>query len=194
MTAVYRVFYRLGMTPWEQPGSPDPLVELVESTPPGRVLDIGCGTGRDAIFCARHGWDATGIDDVPLALKRARVRAADAGVPVRFARADVIRTLPPEVGAGFDLLIDMGCLHNLTPSDRPAAGAVLTAVAGPGATLLMMAFATGGPKPGPHGMDAADVKAMFPAWDVVFSRPAVDIALKGRMAAAEAHYHQLVRR
>lgn len=194
MTAVYRVFYRLGLTPWEQTASPDPLVELVESLPPGRVLDVGCGTGRDAIFCARHGWDATGIDDVPLALKRARARAAEAGVQVSFEKADVTRALPASVGTGYDLLIDLGCLHNLKPADRPAAGESLTAVAKPGATLLMMTFATGGPKPGPYGMDAADVKAMFPAWDVVFSRPAVDIRLQGRMAAAEAHYHQLVRR
>ena len=194
MTLVYRVFYRLGLTPWEQDASPEPLAELVATQPPGRAFDIGCGTGRDALFCARRGWQATGIDDVPLALKRARAAAVAAGAPVTFVRADVTRPLPAEVGADYDLLIDMGCLHNLAPAARPGAGAALTAVAKGGAMLLMMAFATGGPKPGPHGMDASDVKAMFPDWDVVTSRPALDIELKGRMAAAEPHYHQLVRR
>jgi SAM-dependent methyltransferase len=194
MTLVYRVFYRLGLTPWEQDASPEPLAELVEAQPPGRALDIGCGTGRDAIFCARRGWQVTGIDDVPLALKRARAAAVVAGTPVTFVQADITRPLPAEVGTGYDLLIDMGCLHNLAPAARPGVGAALTAVAKPGATLLMMAFATGGPKPGPHGMDAADVKAMFPRWDVVGDRPAIDIELKGRMAAAEPHHYRLTRR
>src|SRR4051812_935338 len=196
MSLVYRAFYRLGFTPWEQYKPVAPLADLIDggpALPAGRALDIGCGTGRDAIFCARHGWQVTGIDDVPLALRRARTNAASAGVDVRFVRADVTRAGIDRIGGGYDLLIDMGCLHNLPAHVRPAVGQLLTAAAAPGATLLMMAFATGGPKPGPTGMDAADVKAMFPDWDVVFSRPAPEVALRGRMATAEPYFHQLVR-
>jgi SAM-dependent methyltransferase len=195
MSLVYRAFYRFGFTPWEQNEPVRPLADLITGTlPAGRALDIGCGTGRDAIFCARHGWQVTGIDDVPLALKRARAAAEAAGVRARFVEADVTRADPDRIGSGYDLLIDMGCLHNLTAQQRPAAGEVLTAAAAPGATLLMMTFATGGPRPGPAGMDSSDVKAMFPAWDVVFSRPAPEVRLQGRMARAEPHFHQLVRR
>ena len=197
MSLVYRAFYRLGLTPWEQDDPAEPLADLVtgpHALTPGQALDIGCGAGSDAIFCARNGWQVTGIDDVPLALKRARAKATAAGVEARFVPADVTRSSARQIGAGYQLLIDMGCLHNLDQRVRPAAGELLTAVAAPGATLLMMAFATGGPKPGPAGLDAADVKAMFPDWDVAFSRPAHDVPLKGRMAKAEPHYYQLVRR
>jgi len=197
MSLVYRAFYRLGLTPWEQDDPVETLAGLVtgpQALTPGRALDIGCGTGSDAIFCARNGWQVTGVDDVPLALKRARGKATAAGVDVRFVQADVTRAGPEQIGTGYRLLIDMGCLHNLEPRVRAAAGKLLTAVAVPGATLLMMAFATGGPKPGPAGLDAADVKTMFPDWDVAFSRPAHDVPLKGRMAKAEPHYYQLVRR
>lgn len=197
MSLIYRAFYRFGLTPWEQDEPVEPLTALVTgpgALTPGRALDIGCGTGTDAIFCARNGWQVTGIDDVPLALKRARAKATAAGVEVRFVRADVTRSGPERIGAGYQLLVDMGCLHNLDQRVRPAVGKLLTAVAAPGATLLMMAFATGGPKPGPAGLDSADVKAMFPDWDVAFSRPAHDVPLTGRMAKAEPHYYQLMRR
>ena len=197
MSNVDRAFYRLGITPWEQDEPAKPLVDLVagpDALPPGRALDVGCGTARDAIFCARHGWQVTGIDDVPLALKRARTNARAAGVDVRFELADVTRTGPDDIGTDYNLVVDMGCLHNLAPRVRPAAGRLLTAAAAPGATMLMLVFATGGPKPGPAGMDAADVKEMFPAWDVVFSRPAHDVRLVGRMATAEPYFYRLVRR
>jgi SAM-dependent methyltransferase len=194
MSLVYRAFYRLGLTPWERDEPLEPLVELVEALPPGRALDVGCGTGVDAVHLARHGWQVTGVDDVPLALRRARARATAADVDVRFERLDITSATPAELGGGYRLLVDFGCLHNLGPAARPGVGESLTAAAEPGATLLMMTFATGGPRPGPPGMDAADVKAMFPAWDVEFSRPAHDVPLTGRMARAEAHYHRLVRR
>ena len=128
MSLVYRAFYRLGLTPWEQDDPVEPLADLVtgpDALAPGRALDIGCGTGSDAIFCARNGWQVTGIDDVPLALKRARAKAAAAGVDVRFVQADVTRTGPERIGTGYRLMIDMGCLHNLEPAGpargRPAA-------------------------------------------------------------------------
>jgi SAM-dependent methyltransferase len=197
MSLIYRAFYRFGLTPWEQDDPAEPLAELVTgraAQAPGKALDIGCGTGSDAIFCARNGWEVTGIDDVPLALKRARAKATEAGVNVRFEQADVTRTGPEQIGTGYRLLVDMGCLHNLEPRVRPAVGRLLTSVAAPGATLLMMTFATGGPRPGPVGLDAADVKAMFPEWDVAFSRPAHDVPLTGRMATVEPHYYQLKRR
>ncbi len=125
MSLIYRAFYRLGLTPWEQDDPAEALADLVtgpQAVPPGRALDIGCGTGADAIFCARNGWQVTGIDDVPLALKRARARATAAGTEVRFVQADVTRTSPKQVGSGYQLLIDMGCLHNLDQRVRPAVG------------------------------------------------------------------------
>ena len=82
MSTVYRIMYRMGFTPWEH----EPLVPLVEliagpdALPPGRMLDVGCGTGGDAIYAALHGWQVTGVDAVPLALDRARRSAQAAGV------------------------------------------------------------------------------------------------------------------
>ncbi|MCU0612286.1 MAG: class I SAM-dependent methyltransferase, partial [Candidatus Eisenbacteria bacterium] len=56
-----------------------------------RILDIGCGTGRHTIELARRGYDVTGIDLSPTQLARAREKAREAGVRVRFRKADARR-------------------------------------------------------------------------------------------------------
>lgn len=58
-----------------------------------KILDVGCGTGRHAIELSRRGYSVTGIDLSESQLARARVKAANLGVTVRFLRCDA-RNLP----------------------------------------------------------------------------------------------------
>ena len=74
MSLAYQIMYRFGATPWEHREPPEPLADLIQgprALPPGDMLDIGCGTGHDAIYCARHGWTVTGVDVVGRAVARA---------------------------------------------------------------------------------------------------------------------------
>ncbi len=71
---------------------------LREHAPGRRVLDLGCGTGRHAIGLARLGFDVTGVDVVEQTLARASKVAAEAGVRVRFCRADLLTSLDWGVG------------------------------------------------------------------------------------------------
>src|SRR5438105_6425695 len=112
--SVYRTLYLLGLNFWDRRAPVSDLVELVEGpsqVPPGRALDIGCGTGTESIYLAEHGWDVTGVDMVPKALAMARRKAAAAGVSPRFVEGDVTRLRDLEIGDGYDLLLDFGCFH-----------------------------------------------------------------------------------
>jgi SAM-dependent methyltransferase len=194
MTLAYKLMYRLGFMPWEQDEPISDLAELVDgpdALPPGQALDIGCGTGRNAVYCARRGWQVTGVDDVPLALQRARQHIDDAGQDVRLIRADIAGST--DLGSGYSLLLDIGCLHGLNTAQLARAVANINRAAAPAATLLMFAIAPGAPKPAPVGIEPDDLPHLFPGWTVVASRRAEEIVMHGRLASARPYVHRLSR-
>jgi len=67
-----------------------------------RILDIGCGTGRHAIELARRGYCVTAFDLSEGQLRRAREKAAEAGVAVDFQRRDATE---PHFTRAFDAAI-----------------------------------------------------------------------------------------
>ena len=175
--ALFGVLYRIGRTPWV--GHPAPLslqalVEGPQALPAGRALDIGCGTGDMSIYLAARGWDVTGVDFVNVALRKARAAAARASASPRFLWADVKALRESlEPGATFGLLFDGGCFHGLPSQDREAWAREVTALAEPGATLVLCAFDTGHAPNGRLGTTRAEVEQrMRPAWELV--REAVD--------------------
>src|SRR5213078_825906 len=109
--------------------------------PPGRALDIGCGTGTDAVYLAAHGWDVIGVDMVPRALAIARRRAAAAGVAPRFVEGDASRLCDLGLWDGFTLVLDFGCFHTLPVDRRDPYVDGVSGAAAPGATLLLYGFA-----------------------------------------------------
>ncbi len=135
--------YRRGRTPWDTGITPPELVAVVEgdhARPPGRALDLGCGTGTNSIYLARHGWDVSGVDFTARALERASEKAARAGVMVKFYRGDVTRLGDLPLHGPFDLLLDLGCFHGLTPQGRRDYAQGIARLSEPGALLLLYAF------------------------------------------------------
>ncbi|MFD3665287.1 class I SAM-dependent methyltransferase [Streptomyces sp. NPDC058659] len=101
---------------------------------PGRVLDVGCGEGADAVWLARGGWDVTALEVSGVALERAAGHARDAGVDVRWVHATLTEAgLAP---ASFDLVSAQYPALLRTP-DAAAERALITAVA-PGGVLLLV--------------------------------------------------------
>ncbi|MGC0208587.1 class I SAM-dependent methyltransferase [Streptomyces levis] len=110
------------------------LVAEVAGLAPGRVLDVGCGEGADAIWLARGGWDVTALDVSGVALERAAGHARDAGVTIRWVHAALTGALFPP--GSFDLVSAQYPALLRTP-DAAAERALLAAVA-PGGVLLFV--------------------------------------------------------
>mgnify|MGYP001409785614 CR=1 FL=1 len=125
-------------TPWDTGVTPPEVMAFLEVTPPARALDLGCGTGTNAVTLARRGWQVTGVDFVPQAIRKARARAAAAGLAIDFRRADV--TDLGDLTGPFDYGLDIGCLTGLTPDQWEKYAAHLTRLLRPGAWYMLYAW------------------------------------------------------
>lgn len=97
--------------PWDTGETPPEVLDYLHGHPPGRVLDLGSGTGTNLITLARHGWTGVGVDYVGQAVRTARRKARRAGVESRvtFIKGDVLET--EQVAGPFQLILDIGCFH-----------------------------------------------------------------------------------
>jgi 2-polyprenyl-3-methyl-5-hydroxy-6-metoxy-1,4-benzoquinol methylase len=110
--------YEQKKTPWDT-GRPDShLMRLVTGWPKfkGKVLEVGCGTGSNAVWLAEQGLRVTGMDISSKAIKLAKQRAKDKGVKCHFLAEDFLnRQLE---GRQFALLIDRACFHVMGDNER----------------------------------------------------------------------------
>lgn len=115
--------YLRGRTPWDTRITPPEVTAFIAGTPPGTALDLGCGTGTNAMTLARHGWRVTGVDFIAQAIRRARSKAAQSNLEIEFIETSVLDL--DMLGGPFTYILDIGCLHGLNPDDRPAYAANL---------------------------------------------------------------------
>lgn len=167
-------YYRSGSPPWDTGVSPPELVALVEgegSPPPGRALDLGCGTGTNAIYVARHGWDVVAVDLIDRAIAQARAKADAAGVAPRLVCGDVTRLDELDVPGSYDLFFDLGCFCGLPTHRRDAYADGVTRRSEPGALLLMFGYAPGVFDDEFAGVTASELETRFAGWDLVDATP-----------------------
>jgi hypothetical protein len=106
----------------------------------------------------------TGFDSNTQAVTRAKRRVAEHSSRASVVCADVTGINADDVGVGYDFFLDVGCYHSLTPPQRMSMGRRVTALAAPGATLLLLAFQPDKlPRPFPRGADRTNVEAPFAA-------------------------------
>lgn len=201
----YGLAYRIGFHPWEDAADEKPFVERLSELldeeergrhpPYGAALDLGTGSGIWGVELARRGWDVTGVDNVQLALDRARERVRDAGVSMRLVHGDVTDLTGADIGADYRLLLDTGTFHGLENHERAAMGREITAVAASDATLFLLVWPRRR-RPLIRGADRAEVEAAFPDWaitDVVPSHFTVPAVLQWVLRPDE-HWYRLRRR
>lgn len=112
------------------------VVRVASQLPPGRALDLGCGSGQNSIWLGARGWSVHCVDVAKGALERAETAAAEAGVEATFERADVTSWRTKE---RYDLVISTYALPSRGPGRTHALAVTRDAVA-PGGSLLIADF------------------------------------------------------
>ena len=132
--------------PWDKGRPSTELRKLVEEgvLRPGRAVELGCGTGTNAVYLASHGFDVTAIDIAPTALNRAREKAGKAEMKVHWVLADVLAI--PELGT-FDFIFDRGCYHGVRRTGVARYVETLRRLSRPGTRFLVLAGNANEPPP-----------------------------------------------
>jgi SAM-dependent methyltransferase len=139
----WEILYRQGTPPWDVGRPAAELLRVLEEglLPRGTVLELGCGSGADAVCLAKHGFEVTAVDISPLAIERARARAEQQRALVRFVLADVLE-FGLEAGQ-FDVVYDAGFYHHIRSRSLGRFLEVLWRVTRPGSLCLALIGAPG---------------------------------------------------
>jgi SAM-dependent methyltransferase len=196
-TTDWDTVYREGTPPWDTgvPHAELPRVLDEYRLRPETVLEIGCGTGADAILLARRRFEVTAVDCAPIALERARLRAEQQNALIRFVLADMYDFA--RTAGQFDLVYDCGVYHSVRQMQLERYLDMLWRVTRPGSYFLCLA---GAPNPsveeGPPQVTEDEIhnelgrlfefihlrptrfenpahKEGYPAWSCLMQRPLV---------------------
>jgi SAM-dependent methyltransferase len=151
------------------------MTEVIEAgrVPVGRALDVGCGTGTNAIWLAQRGYTVLGVDIAPLAIERARAKL-QGNIACRFETLDFLAARPE--GEPFQLVFDRGCFHVFDDAaDRAKFAAQVASVLAPDGLWLSLIGSTEGPPRdmGPPRRSMRDIaEAIEPHLELVSLRSA----------------------
>lgn len=143
--------YLFGNAPWDSGISPPELYDFIASHPPGRAIDIGCGTGTNIVTLANAGWQVTGFDFSPRAISLAKRKLKHANINAHVFTDDATRM--QNINGIFDLALDLGCFHGI--ENKADYLTQLTRILAPGGYWLLYSFLTStSPQSGPGISDA----------------------------------------
>jgi ubiquinone/menaquinone biosynthesis C-methylase UbiE len=159
--------YLAGSAPWDIGRAQPEFVHLVEAGRiSGRVIDLGCGTGDNALHFARAGLDVVGVDGAPEAIRQAVAKAADPGLSITFEVADVLDLSGD--AERFDTATDSGVFHVFEDEDRPRYTTSVHRVLRPGGHLFIVCFSDRQPGDwGPRRVTQRELRETFAdGWQV----------------------------
>ena len=163
-----------GSPPWDIGRPQKEFVELIrKGEVTGSVLDIGCGTGEHALFFAEEGYEVWGVDSAPLAIGKAKEKAAARGLKVQFLVLNALELT--RLNRKFDTAIDSGLFHTLSDEDRPVFVNNLATVLSPSGKYFMLCFSEMEPAGyGPRRITKQEIQDSFrDGWSINYIRPAI---------------------
>jgi SAM-dependent methyltransferase len=163
-----------GSPPWDVGRPQAEFVKAAkEGAIRGSVLDVGCGTGENAIFFAGLGHEVWGLDASPRAIMKAQRKAAERKAEVKFVIGDALHL--DRLGRRFDTITDCGLFHVFSDDDRKAyVESLKTALNKPG-RLVMLCFSDMEPADwgGPRRVSRDEITEAFSVgWKIDYVRAA----------------------
>ncbi len=155
------------------------LEEFASGLKPGRALDLACGTGRNALWLARNGWEVTAIDASANAIAKLRQYALAEGVQVTAEVADLeepVFTLP---AAKFDLVLMLFYLQ------RDLFERAKNSVKDRGTLIAIAHTVEFSEKPTPHRLQPGELNDYFNGWETLHYREGKPNDEQHRRAVAE---------
>lgn len=166
----YSLSYRFGFAEWDINAPQPDLVRLEESggIPGSALLDVGCGSGDNAIYLASKGYAVTGIDASASGIREARVKSRNAGIHVEFLVADVLHLdyyirNQYQLAEPFDCVIDSGLFHGFRGNDIADYVNNISLVLKPGGRLIIHCFNEEAPREflGPRQVSRKELAETF---------------------------------
>jgi tellurite methyltransferase len=137
------------------------LAEIAGDLPPGRALDLACGTGRNALWLAQRGWKVTAVDGAPTAVETVLCRARELGLSVEARVADLEKwefRIEPE---SWELICI--CYYLQRDLFEPAKNGVV-----PGGLLVCLVHITeGDEQPAEHRLGHGELAKYFDGWEIL---------------------------
>lgn len=151
--------YLRGRTPWDTNITPPEVMEFLSEHTPGRALDLGCGTGTNAITLAKRGWDVTGVDFSGKAIRKAKDKAKAAGLEIRLIQADV--TDLSMLRDPYDYVLDIGCLSGIPQKAREKYASEVIRLLKSGGWYMLYAWLPRKWRGGTWGISPEEVEALL---------------------------------
>ncbi len=112
--------------------------------PGARVLDLGCGEGRNALYLAECGFEVTAVDISEAGIRKLNALAHEKGLAIRSEVADVRGYRPLDA---FDLIVSHGCLHLMERESWERVVPRIKSHTQPGGTNILVVFTDTIPPP-----------------------------------------------
>ena len=149
-----------GISSWNIARPQPAIVRLAQSGEiVGTVLDVGCGTGENALYLSSLGHEVTAIDTAQEAIDKARRKSLERRLRVNFRLVDALAL--PCLGLTFDTVIDSGLFHVFSDEERVEYANNLGAVLMPGGRCFMLCLSERETREGPRRVTKADITDAF---------------------------------
>ena len=149
-----------GISSWDIARPQPAIVRLAQSGEiVGTVLDVGCGTGENALYLSSLGHEVTAIDTAQEAIDKARRKSLERRLRVNFRLVDALAL--PCLGLTFDTVIDSGLFHVFSDEERVEYAKNLGAVLMPGGRYFMLCLSERETREGPRRVTKAEITDAF---------------------------------